>query len=137
NIATECKQYCFDKSSPRLTYEKKKYNMKDGLKCLGQGGRKVFTCKNGTCSGEYKEEDCKRKMLGVYSRANVVETCTLTCKNNSNIQVENGTMCALRTRTTRSFFSWLWGAEKFVEEIADSSVTLHCVMQRRYDRAPK
>ncbi|EEC14516.1 hypothetical protein IscW_ISCW011621 [Ixodes scapularis] len=136
NIATECQHYCFDESSPRLTYKRKKYNVKNGLKCLRKEDRKVKTCRNGTCSGEYKEDECKRKMLAVYSRTNVVETCTVKCKNNSNIQVDNGTMCALRT-PTRSIWSWIWGAETFVEEIADSSVSLHCVMQRRHDHAPR
>uniref|UniRef100_V5GLT1 Putative secreted protein n=1 Tax=Ixodes ricinus TaxID=34613 RepID=V5GLT1_IXORI len=116
NIAVECTQFCFDKTSPRLTYERKKYNVTNGVKCLGKNG-KVGTCQNGRCSGQYKEEDCKRKMLAVYSRTNVVATCTLQCNNNSNIPVENGAMCALRIQTKSSLLSWLWSAEKFVEEI--------------------
>uniref|UniRef100_V5IC80 Putative secreted protein n=1 Tax=Ixodes ricinus TaxID=34613 RepID=V5IC80_IXORI len=90
NIAVECTQFCFDKTSPRLTYERKKYNVTNGVKCLGKNG-KVGTCQYGTCSGQYQEGECKRKMLAVYSRANVVEKCTLKCKNGSDIQVENGT----------------------------------------------
>uniref|UniRef100_V5HYR0 Uncharacterized protein n=1 Tax=Ixodes ricinus TaxID=34613 RepID=V5HYR0_IXORI len=116
NIAVECTQFCFDKTSPRLTYERRKYNVTDGLKCLIQNkpsiswgkNRKVGTCQNGTYSGKYNEEECKRKMLAVYSRTNVLETCTLQCKNNSNIPVENGAMCALRIQTKSSLLSWFW-----------------------------
>lgn len=117
NIATTCKQLCFDKSSPTLTYVRKMYNVTNGLKCLGQGRRKVGTCQNGTCSGEYQEGQCERKMLAVYSRANVVEKCKLKCKNGSEVQVENGTMCALRTPTRSWFWSWISSAKTFVEEI--------------------
>uniref|UniRef100_A0A6B0VAH9 Putative salivary kunitz domain protein n=1 Tax=Ixodes ricinus TaxID=34613 RepID=A0A6B0VAH9_IXORI len=117
NIATECKQLCFDESSPKLTYVRKKYNVTNGLKCLVQETRKVGTCQNGTCSAEYQEGQCERKMLAVYSRANVVEKCKLYCKNGSEIQVENGTMCALRTPTRSWPWSWISRAETFVEEI--------------------
>ncbi|CAN7986639.1 unnamed protein product [Ixodes pacificus] len=132
NIATKCTQFCFDKTSPRLTYERKRYNVTNGVKCLGEKDRKVKTCQNGTCSGEYKEDDCKRKMLAVYSRTNVVETCTLKCQNNSNIQVENGAMCALRT-PTRSIWSFFWGAETFVEEIGICHNGT-CVHRGKYDK---
>uniref|UniRef100_V5HBF7 Putative secreted protein n=1 Tax=Ixodes ricinus TaxID=34613 RepID=V5HBF7_IXORI len=96
NIATECTHRCFEESPPRLTYGRMKYNVTNGVKCLGKN-RKVGTCQYGTCSGPYQEGECKRKMLAVYSRTNVVEKCMLRCNNGSYIQVENGTMCALRT----------------------------------------
>uniref|UniRef100_A0A147BFH4 Putative salivary kunitz domain protein n=1 Tax=Ixodes ricinus TaxID=34613 RepID=A0A147BFH4_IXORI len=115
NIATECTHRCFEESPPRLTYGRKKYNVTNGVKCLGKNG-KVGTCQYGTCSGQYQEGECKRKMLAVYSRANVVEKCTLRCTNGSDIQVENGTMCALRI-PTRSFWSLFSSPKTFVEEI--------------------
>ncbi|XP_042146717.1 uncharacterized protein LOC121836082 [Ixodes scapularis] len=134
NIATECKQLCFEESPSRLTYVRKMYNVTNGLKCLDDKKRKVGTCQNGTCSGEYKEEDCKRKMLAVYSRANVVETCTLKCKNKSDIQVENGAMCALRTPSISRILSWFWTPETFVEEIGICHNGT-CVHREKYDAA--
>uniref|UniRef100_V5HWU5 Uncharacterized protein n=2 Tax=Ixodes ricinus TaxID=34613 RepID=V5HWU5_IXORI len=83
----------------------------------GNIDRRVKTCQNGTCTGDYKEDECKRKMLAVYSRANVVETCTLKCNNGSYVQVENGTMCALRTSIRRSGWLWFSSEETIIEEI--------------------
>uniref|UniRef100_A0A147BVZ8 Putative salivary kunitz domain protein n=1 Tax=Ixodes ricinus TaxID=34613 RepID=A0A147BVZ8_IXORI len=136
NIAVECTQFCFDKTSPRLTYERKKYNVTNGLKCLGKKDRKVKTCQNGTCTGDYKEDECKRKMLAVYSRANVVETCTLKCNNGSYVQVENGTMCALRTSIRRSGWLWFSSEETIIEEIGICHNGT-CVHREKYNAAQK
>uniref|UniRef100_A0A6B0V9D2 Putative salivary kunitz domain protein n=1 Tax=Ixodes ricinus TaxID=34613 RepID=A0A6B0V9D2_IXORI len=134
NIATTCKHLCFDKSSPTLTYARKMYNVTNGLKCWDQRKRTVGTCQNGTCSGEYNEGECKRKMLAVYSRANVIENCTLKCDNGSYIQAENGTMCALRTPTRNLIWSWIWKAETFVEEIGVCHNGI-CVHREKYNAA--
>ncbi|CAN8015830.1 unnamed protein product [Ixodes persulcatus] len=131
NIATECTQRCFDESPPRLTYERKKYNVTNGVKCLGKN-RKVGTCQYGTCSGQYQEGECKRKMLAVYSRTNVVEKCMRRCNNGSDIQVENGTMCALQTPTRNWFWSLISSAKTFVEEIGICHSGT-CIHRGKYD----
>uniref|UniRef100_V5GY87 Uncharacterized protein n=2 Tax=Ixodes ricinus TaxID=34613 RepID=V5GY87_IXORI len=93
SIATECTHFCNNGSS----YIRYKYNVRDGLKCK-KSYWTVGTCQNGTCSGEYNDEDeCSRKRLAVFEEVNVDENCTLTCKNGSIIPLENGTMCAFRT----------------------------------------
>uniref|UniRef100_V5HN95 Uncharacterized protein n=1 Tax=Ixodes ricinus TaxID=34613 RepID=V5HN95_IXORI len=76
NIATECTHRCFEESPTRLTYERKKYNLTNGVKCLGKNRKsRNVPIWDMQWSILPRKGSSKRKMLAVYSRTNVVEKC--------------------------------------------------------------
>uniref|UniRef100_V5IG20 Uncharacterized protein n=2 Tax=Ixodes ricinus TaxID=34613 RepID=V5IG20_IXORI len=116
NIATECIHRCFEESPPRLTYGRKKYNVTNGVECLGKNG-KVGTCQYGNMQWSIPGRGVQEEDAGPFIlEQTLLEKCTLRCTNGSDIQVENGTMCALRI-PTRSFWSLFSSPKTFVEEI--------------------
>uniref|UniRef100_A0A147BW63 Putative salivary kunitz domain protein n=1 Tax=Ixodes ricinus TaxID=34613 RepID=A0A147BW63_IXORI len=115
-VAKECLRDCYLNNGTfgRIPLE-------DGLKCVYKWSwwftpsvGKVGTCLKGLCID--KQEDCPRKRLTVYPNFNVDESCTLTCRNNMERKLDDGTMCALRKTVSSGYFFFTSGTTT-VEEI--------------------
>uniref|UniRef100_A0A6B0VAY2 Putative mucin n=1 Tax=Ixodes ricinus TaxID=34613 RepID=A0A6B0VAY2_IXORI len=133
-VAVECKKSCYINGSI------KDVNLKDGEKCvyekapylfgLSEKVTKVGTCKGGSCS---KTEGCLGKKLLVYPGFSVDKDCAVNCSGNQRKQLDNGTMCALRTSTS-GFSFWSIFRKKpstLVQEIGNCYAG-KCVRPARY-----
>lgn len=120
-IAEVCKKSCYVNGSIQDV------NLANGEKCVYEKASKFFglsekvtkvgTCKDGTCD---KAVECQRTKLPIYPGFSVDKDCTVDC-NGTKKQLDNGTMCALRTSTS-GFTLWsLFGTKSttLVDEIGN------------------
>uniref|UniRef100_A0A0K8R635 Putative secreted protein n=1 Tax=Ixodes ricinus TaxID=34613 RepID=A0A0K8R635_IXORI len=133
-IAEECTKRCYVNSSLEDV------NLENGEKCAYAKSSSLFgliekvtqvgTCQAGKCTAT---QECQRTKLLVYSGFSVDKDCTVKCPNGSSIQLKNGTMCALRTSSSRFTFSSLFGTKPttVVEEIGNC-YDGKCVKHARY-----
>uniref|UniRef100_A0A6B0V8F8 Putative salivary kunitz domain protein n=1 Tax=Ixodes ricinus TaxID=34613 RepID=A0A6B0V8F8_IXORI len=119
-IAEECKKSCYVNGSL------KDVNLENGEKCvykktsylfgLSEKVAEVGTCQDGRC---IKKQECLRTKLPVYPGFSVDKECTITCNRSSRKQLDNGTMCVLRTSSSGFSFGSFFGTKPttIVEEI--------------------
>ncbi|CAN7985534.1 unnamed protein product, partial [Ixodes hexagonus] len=123
-------------------------NLENGTKCvhtvyanvftwIGGGSQiKLGTCKKGVCTDTRNSNRRRlpRKKVTVRAGTSVDRSCNLTCNNGTTVPLKNGTMCALRTKDTRSL--WFVGPKTtHVQEIGvcqDGS----CVQRGKYGVPP-
>uniref|UniRef100_A0A6B0VAX4 Putative salivary kunitz domain protein n=1 Tax=Ixodes ricinus TaxID=34613 RepID=A0A6B0VAX4_IXORI len=132
-IAEGCKKSCY------VNGYIQDVNLPNGEKCvyektssffgLSEKVTKVGTCKDGRCD---KTVECQRTKVPIYSGFSVDKNCTIYC-NGTEKQLDDGTMCALKTSTSGfTLGSLFWATSTTLVDEIGNCISGKCVKRAGY-----